>query len=229
MKMRQYTIEELKQILEMHVKWLKNESGGIRADLSGANLSRADLSGANLSRAILSGANLSIADLSEANLPRAILSRADLSSAILSSADLSSAILSRADLSGTNLSGANLSGANLSRANLSRADLSGANLFRAYLSGANLYSADLSGTIHEGTQFFTFQYKKHTVLYAGLDEITIGCHRYTIQHWLDNYKEIGEKEGYKAEEIEAYGSFIKMCETVHKKKITNTKEVKNER
>ena len=50
---------ELQEILEKHQKWLNDEEGGERADLSRANLSWADLSGANLSRANLSGANLS--------------------------------------------------------------------------------------------------------------------------------------------------------------------------
>lgn len=89
-----------------HLKWLRGENGGKRADLSEADLSRADLS-----RADLFGANLSRADLSEA--------------------DLSGANLSGADLFGANLFGANLSGANLSEANLSEADLSEANLSRA--------------------------------------------------------------------------------------------------
>ena len=95
--------EQLKDILNKHKKWLLNENGGERADLSGANLSRANLSRAYLSRA----------DLSRANLSRAYLSRTDLSGA---------------NLYGTYLSGADLSGANLSRAYLSRADLSGADL-----------------------------------------------------------------------------------------------------
>jgi hypothetical protein len=89
------------------------EATKVRADLSGAGLSRADLS-----RADLYGANLSGADLSGADL-----SRADLYGA-----NLSGAGLSRADLYGANLYGANLSGAGLSRANLYGADLSGADL-----------------------------------------------------------------------------------------------------
>lgn len=53
---------ELKQILEVHAKWLHGEAEGIRAtlrgaDLRGADLSRADLNGADLSGANLSGAN----------------------------------------------------------------------------------------------------------------------------------------------------------------------------
>ena len=113
--------DDLKVVLEAHAKWVRGETGGIRADLSGANLSDADLGGANLSGAnlscaylscaYLSGAYLSCADLSGANLSGANLSRADLSGAYLSGANLSCANLSRADLRGANLSGADLSGA----------------------------------------------------------------------------------------------------------------------
>ena len=42
------TKTELKAILDKHAKWLRDELGGERADLSGAYLSRANLSGANL-------------------------------------------------------------------------------------------------------------------------------------------------------------------------------------
>ena len=124
--------QELKNILDKHLKWIRGENGGKRA-----NLSRADLFGANLS-----GADLSRADLSGANLSRADLFGANLSGADLSGADLSGADLSRANLSGADLSGADLSRADLSGANLSRADLFGANLFGANLSGADLSGAD---------------------------------------------------------------------------------------
>ena len=97
---------DLKMILDKHHKWLKNELGGVRADLYGA-----DLYGADLSHANLSGADLRCADLSHANL---------------SGADLRCADLSHANLSHANLSGANLSGADLRCANLSGADLYGA-------------------------------------------------------------------------------------------------------
>ena len=59
---------KLKGILDKHLKWLRNEDGGERANLSWANLSGADLSGANLSGVNLSRADLSGADLSRANL-----------------------------------------------------------------------------------------------------------------------------------------------------------------
>ena len=78
--------EELQQVLELHLKWLRNEKGGIRADLRDANLIRANLIGANLIDANLSGANLSDADLRDANLIRANLSGANLIDANLSGA-----------------------------------------------------------------------------------------------------------------------------------------------
>ena len=70
------TKEKLNEILGLHTKWLRDEPGGVRANLSDADLSRAYLSGANLSGAYLSGAYLSGANLSDANLSYANLSRA---------------------------------------------------------------------------------------------------------------------------------------------------------
>jgi len=96
--MKTYTSEELKEILELHKKWLNGEEGGARADLSNANLSNANLSNANLSNANLSNANLSNANLSNANLRSADLRFANLSYANLSYADLRSADLRSANL-----------------------------------------------------------------------------------------------------------------------------------
>lgn len=96
--LKNFTTEELEEILRKHRLWLKNETGGERADLRRADLREVDLS----------GVNLSMADLREANLRRA-----DLREANLSEANLSGANLSGADLSGANLSGANLNGATL--------------------------------------------------------------------------------------------------------------------
>ena len=79
--------QELKAILGKHLKWLRGEDGGERANLSGAYLSGAYLFEANLSEADLSEANLFGANLSEADLSRANLSRADLSEADLSRAN----------------------------------------------------------------------------------------------------------------------------------------------
>ena len=113
--MRTITNDELAEILNKHKMWLNGEVGGIRADLSGANLYEANLYEADLYGADLSGANLSWANLRWA------------------------------DLSGADLRGANLSGADLYGADLRGADLHGANLRWADLSGADLRWADLHG------------------------------------------------------------------------------------
>ena len=125
--------EEIRIVLEKHEKWLNNELGGIRADLSGADIYGLDLRGANLY-----GANLIRADLRVAYLIKADLREANLSGADLSGADLYEANLSGADLREADLREANLSGANLSGADLRGADLRGADLRGADLSGANL-------------------------------------------------------------------------------------------
>jgi len=52
-------LDSVAEIIRNHGKWIRQETGGKRANLSGANLSRADLSEANLRRANLIGANLS--------------------------------------------------------------------------------------------------------------------------------------------------------------------------
>jgi hypothetical protein len=99
--MKTYTAPALAEVIEKHGKWLRDEDGGERA-----NLSRADLLGADLSRADLSRADLSGADLFDSNLSWADLSEADLSWANLRWANLFNSNLSWANLSGANLSGA---------------------------------------------------------------------------------------------------------------------------
>ena len=116
--MKQYTADELKQVLDQHALWLQDNTKGKHANLSGADLSRADLSRADLSGADLSGANLSDADLRGAYLSRAYLIGADLRGANLRGAYLSDANLRGANLSGADLHGADLRGANLKDAKL---------------------------------------------------------------------------------------------------------------
>ena len=85
--------QELKNVLEMHRKWITGEPEGKRADLSYADLRYANLRYADLRYADLRSANLRYADLSYADLYYADLSSADLRSANLYYADLSSAYL----------------------------------------------------------------------------------------------------------------------------------------
>lgn len=65
--------EEIREKLRLHRLWIDGKEGGVRADLSWANLrqtdlGKADLSDADLGEAIFHGANLGGADLSGAIL-----------------------------------------------------------------------------------------------------------------------------------------------------------------
>ena len=123
-------------ILGKHEKWLNEEDGGERADLSYANLSYTDLSRVDLNDADLSYANLVGADLNDVDL-----SCADLRCADLKCASLKGANLNYADLSGTDLRCADLSYTDLRGTVLKDIDLRGSNLCCADLRGVNLNKA----------------------------------------------------------------------------------------
>ena len=142
--MRKIDEAELNKILSNHKLWLMDESNGIRADLSGADLEYANLDGADLGDANLSGADLGGANLSGANLWYADLRGADLRYASLGCADLGYADLGGVNLRCADLRGADLRGADLRGADLRDANLYGADLRGADLSGADLWSTDLS-------------------------------------------------------------------------------------
>ena len=189
--------QELNEVLRKHQLYLKDEEGGVRANLSEANLKGADLRVANLSSAVLISADLRKADLRKAYLSSADLWGADLRVANLSSADLRKAYLFKSVLSSADLSSADLGGADLTKANLSSADLRGADLTRANLSSADLSSADLRGVNLRGVDLtranlrntkhdYTIlkiinELKYHIVLIDDL--VTVGCRVYTYKEW----------------------------------------------
>ena len=162
-KMKTYSAEELKEILDNHRRWLYGYDGiKERADLRGANLYGADLYGANLCGADLCGANLCDADLRDANL---------------CDADLRGANLRGADLRGANLRGADLRGADLCDADLCGADLYGADLY-----GADLRGADLRGLNGNLRHIKSIQTETYYITYTS-KVIQIGCQRHTIEEW----------------------------------------------
>jgi hypothetical protein len=196
------TQKELSIKLDLHKKWLNDDEDGACLNLTMANLIGANLIGANLV-----GANLSGADLTRANLINADLTRADLTRANLTMANLIGANLIGANLIGANLVGAKLIGADLTNADLTGANLSGADLTNADLTGADLYIACGDNTRGIYIQIFCSS-KCRLVKYQ--DNIQIGCEKHSVQHWLDNYKEIGAKAGYSEKEIKQYGNVIKL-------------------
>lgn len=57
---------------------------------------------------------------------------------------------------------------------------------------------------------------RKTVNYYGMDIIHIGCIRKTISEWQEQYREVGEENGYSDEQIREYGSYIQMIAELHK-------------
>ena len=101
--MKNYSEEELKNILNLHKKWLDDDPAGKMANFQGANLQGANFQGANLQGANLRSANLQGANLRGANLQGANLQGANLQGAYLQGANLQYANLQGANLQDTNL------------------------------------------------------------------------------------------------------------------------------
>jgi len=176
-------MKRLKKMLNDHDLWLSEPTKGKKIDWVFADLSGLEVDKPNLSKSNLSSSDLSMSKLNGVNLSEANLMNVDLSDA---------------DLSDANLCGANLIGANLSRANLSNADLRGSDLY-----GAIFHETKLNGTNLEHPIIFINTVPEHTIQYIN-EIVLIGCECYHIDHWLENYKEIGEDNNYSPEEIEIY-------------------------
>ena len=146
----------------------------------------------------LDGTTKEFESLRGANLSGAYLKCADLRSADLRGADLSGADLRDANLIGANLEGVDLRGANLRGANLRGVDLRGAYLIDANLIGAYLYNTDI----------ITFQFGKHLAIYFE-GNLQIGCEYHSLEHWVNNFEQIGKDSYYNDKEIKQYGNFIK--------------------
>ena len=86
----------------------------------------------------------------------------------------------------------------------SRADLTGADLYGADLYGANLekFRCVIPGSRH--------------VITATDKRVSIGCHTYTIGHWLEHFRAIGRAEKYTDEQIEEYGENLNRIEAMMK-------------
>ena len=138
--MKNISQKELKEILNKHKMWLRDEEGGERADLSNDDLKCVDLSYTNLRATNLMGINLS-----DSNLYNADLTCADLRYANLTDADLTDVDLTCANLEGANLTDADLRNSNLEYTNLRCTDLTSANLENVDLWNANLINSKLVG------------------------------------------------------------------------------------
>ena len=155
-KLRQISIDELKQIFKEHKKWLKSKGKeGERADLRFSNLKKVTLKKtilafADMQRSNLIGANLQQANLIRTNLKKSYLSQANLKKANLFKANLEGAeiigsIFRNSNLKGINLKNSDCKGTDFEGAILEKANLQGANLLSAFIEEADLREANITG------------------------------------------------------------------------------------
>lgn len=109
--MRRLTKEELKNILDLHEKWLNGEPDGVRAELRDVDLSYNNLSSKDLREVCLENVILEESSLLKVNLSHAILKYVNLQAANLAYAKFDSATLFKVNLKYANIRHANFCGA----------------------------------------------------------------------------------------------------------------------
>lgn len=138
--------KELKEKIDAHSKWLRNE-GGERLNLDGADLRGMDLSNVDLRKARLNGANLGATTLYGTALVGAELAGANFNGAKIkdttfSTADMYSAIFDNAEIIDAYFDNANLAYASFINTTCKRTSFAGAALRFAKFVNANCCESD---------------------------------------------------------------------------------------
>jgi len=83
--------------------------------------------------------------------------------------------------------------------------------------GADLRDADLIGAKGIILPIITIMGTKHTFFYTS-GSIQIGCERWTVDYWLENYQVILEVNNYTSEQIAEYKTYIDIIANLKKEK-----------
>lgn len=156
--------KRLDEILDAHARWLRNEAGGVRADLSGAKLFNVRLRGLALAHTDFSNADLRGSDLSSScDLTACELTGSDLrearccdstfAKAVMAQSQLHRADFSRCDLTRAILTGSQLVGTRMQRVRAAELDARSAKLFRVDARNSDFSNADFSEAECVETQF----------------------------------------------------------------------------
>ncbi len=136
----------LDELLDAHARWLRNEAGGVRADLADGKLFSVRLRGTDLSYANLARCDLQRSGLQDCDLIHAELTQADLREISAPGGDWSWVIATQAQCHKADLSGCEMREAMFDEAELIATCLRGAQLVEASLRSAKLFRADLRGS-----------------------------------------------------------------------------------
>ena len=75
-------------------------------------------------------------------------------------------------------------------------------------------------SIVENVQLVSITGTQHGVHWRDGEHIAIGCEVHTLEHWLENYAEIGKNNGYSDDQIEEYKRYIDIM-AVSPRPVTN--------
>ena len=129
--------------------------------------------------------------------------------------------------------GAKIAGGNFSGGNFRGGDFSGGNFW-----GGNFWGGDFRGGNFSGGDFWGGNYavtllqiqgSRHFCYLEKTDEgrllLCIGCHKYTIDEWKEQYSQIGANENYSLDEIAEYKEYILMYDRLYQPKKKTSKKV----
>ena len=136
----------LDEILQAHGRWLRNEAGGVRAELAEAKLFNVRLRGTDLSYANVARADLHLSELRECTLIHVEATEADLREISAQDGDWSFVIATQAQCHKADFSGCEMQEIMFDEAHLIATRLRGAVLVEASLRSAKLFRADLRGS-----------------------------------------------------------------------------------
>lgn len=136
----------LDEILEAHGRWLRNEAGGVRADLADGKLFNVRLRGCDLSYVNLTRCDLHMSDLRECVLIHAEATQADLREISAADGDWSFVIATQAQCHKADFSRCEMREIMFDEAHLIATRLREAVLVEASLRSAKLFRADLRGS-----------------------------------------------------------------------------------
>lgn len=128
----------LQAVLERHQKWLNDEEGGERANLTDANLASTNMKKVNLASAIMEGSDMSGANLTGANLMGTNMRKSNMNGSDMSGANMMYANLAGADLRKSDMRYANVIDTNMKDANLAYTNMWYANIKYARMRDADL-------------------------------------------------------------------------------------------
>ena len=132
-----------------------------------------------------------------------------------------------------NFSGGDFWGGNFWGGNFSGGNFSGGNFSGGNFSGGNFRGGDYRGGDYRGGDYavtlLQIQGSRHFCYLEKTDEgrllLCIGCHKYTIDEWKEQYSQIGANENYSLDEIAEYKEYILMYDRLYQPKKKTSKKV----